>query len=295
VANEVKYLRLIGRLTVDNELRLRLGYLTTRPADLVEDRQSELVALLIDSEGRTLLRFGVPLASYCDMVSFDPERLIHFSLPLPSGTASIIFLRDEFPIHEIQVNASEPNVSLQWDPGDQVRGTHDVTWQATHPGDGDLEFFLRYSADGGTTWQRASRRTREQYLTVDFDVLPGGEQCRLAVVATDGVNTAIDASRPFSVPIKPCRAFVLSPTDGETFASGDIIVLEGQGYYLEEAKPEFDSLRWRSDPSAIEARGPHAEVSAPQPGAYVLILEAGDADRTGTTSVSISVQPVESV
>jgi hypothetical protein len=286
---EVVYLRLIGRLEADNRLRLRPGHLTSRPRQIDEDPDSDLVAVLVDEDGKTLLRHGVPLLQYCADGEPPGARAVRATIPFHPRTRSIRFLRDDVHIHQIDVSPTPPKVELTWEPGEGT-GKQRITWRAEHPEGLPLEFFLRYSHDGGRTWQRASLRTRETHQTLDLDALPGGRRCAVAVVATDGVNTTIATSRVFAVPVKPCRALILAPEDGAELEAEEPVVLEGQGFYLEEGTPELEELRWSSNPSGFEGEGALVTVLDPAPGKYSLTLEAGRGDRVGRETVSIVVR-----
>jgi hypothetical protein len=286
---DVVYLRLIGRLEPDNRLLLRPGHLTSKPRQIDEDPESELVAELVDEEGKTLLRHGVPLVPYCVDGEITASRAVRATIPFNSRTRTIRFLRDGVLVHEIEVSRAAPKVELTWEPG-QGTGKQRITWRAEHPEGLPLEFFLRYSHDGGKTWQRASLRTRETQQSLDLDALPGGRRCAVAVVATDGVNTTMARSRMFAVPVKPCRAMIISPEDGAELDAAEPVVLEGQGFYLEEASPELEELRWSSRPSGLDGEGALVTVSEPNPGKYRLTLEAGRGDRVGRETVSIVIR-----
>jgi hypothetical protein len=288
---DVRYLRLLGRLEPDNRLLLRPGYLTSRPRQIDEQPDSDLVAVLVDDDRKELLRYGVPLLPYCADGKILNALAVRATIPFHPATRAIVFERNGLAIHEIDVAPGEPDVRLTWTPeGKEVEGAQDISWEAEHPSRAPLEFFLRYSHDGGETWQRASMRTRKKRQTLDFDALPGGRRCRVSVVATDGVNTAIAMSRQFAVAVKPCRALVLSPEDGSVFAELEPILFEGQGFYLEERRPELEALRWTSEPAGVEGTGPVLMSSDLAPGKYTVTLEAGEGRRVGRESVSIEVR-----
>lgn len=289
--SDAVYLRLIGRLEADNRLRLRPGYLTSRPRQIDAQPDSDLVAVLLDEDRKELLRYGVPLLPYCVEGEIVTSLAVRATIPFHSATRAIVFERDGLAIHEIEVAPAPPEVRLTWNPrAKELRGTKQITWEAEHPTRMPLEFFLRYSHDGGETWQRASMRTRRKRLALDFDALPGGRRCRVSVVATDGVNTTIATSRQFAVPVKPCRALLLAPEDGSVFTESESILFEGQGYYLEEGQPELEALRWSSDPAGVEGTGPVLTSSELAPGRYTVTLEAGEGRRVGRERVSIEVR-----
>jgi len=63
---------------------------------------------------------------------------------------------------------------------------------------------------------------------VDAGTLAGSAAARIRVIATDGVNTALDDSNGvFSVAGKPPRAYILYPLDGSLHEPGKPVILEG--------------------------------------------------------------------
>src|SRR2546423_2735635 len=197
--NKVQYLRLIGRLYPDNRLKLRPGYLTDNPAGSREDPHSSLVAKLYDEEDQLLLRYGVPTSPYCAVGQTLPELAVRAKIPFPPTTRSIRFYRDDALLHEIKVSKGEPEVKLTWKPPKNVKGKQIIAWRGSHPEGQPLQYFLRYTRNDGESWQRTGWRTEATEQEIDFAQLPGGERCRIAVVATDGVNTVMVESDSFSV------------------------------------------------------------------------------------------------
>jgi hypothetical protein len=124
---------------------------------------------------------------------------------------------------------------------------------------------------------------------VDFDLLPGGDRCRIGVLATDGVNTIVAESPSFAVPVKPCRAMILAPEDGSSFAIGELVLLQGQGYYLEEQQAETEELVWTSSQAGELGRGMTVEVKGLSPGLHRITLRAGTGERAGEASISIGI------
>jgi len=286
---ETQYLRVIGRLYPDNRLALRPSYLTDNSQNAEEDLDSSLVAELLDKEGRVLLRYHVPVRPYCADGQTFPELAVRGKIPFPSTTQVVRFYRDNVMLHEINVSEGKPKVRLTWDPPETVTGKQDITWVGEHPEQQSLQYFLRYSHTDGNTWQRVGLRTEKTTLTIDFDQLPGSSRCRIAVVATDGVNTVMESSQAFVVPIKPCKAMILAPEDGTTFALGEPITLQGQGFYLEENQAEIEALIWSSSVDGELGRGSILEVSTRSLGHHEITLRAGAGERVGEARISITI------
>ena len=185
--------------------------------------------------------------------------------------------------------SSSARSSLTWRPSEEVHGRHRITWEARAARPAALQFFLRFSHTGGRTWQRVGWRTEEREAPVDFDQLPGGERCLLAIVATDGIDTTTVESPPFAVSLKPCLASIVAPVDGAVVAPGGPVHLIGQGFWMEESRIERERLRWASSLDGDLGRGASVRVDRLSEGRHRITLAAGEGNRVGTESITVTV------
>lgn len=285
----VQYLRLIGRIRQDNRVILRPSYLTTSPR-FAEDHSASLVtAELLDDEGKLLLRHGLRAKPNCIIGRVSNGLALRADIPFPKTTRTVRLWHKEALIEEITVSKHTPKVELTWHPPKQAKGEVKVAWKGSHKEKRPLSYFLRYSYDGGKRWRRAGRSTKETSQLLDFDQFPGGKRCGLAVVATDGVNTTIAESKSFTVPVKPCRAMIMAPADGAKAALGEIVVFEGQGFWLEEVEVETEALTWHSSRDGDLGDGQVVATADLSKGNHKITLTAGKGKRAGKASVSVKV------
>jgi hypothetical protein len=285
-----QYLRVIGRLYADRRLVLRAGYLTETPPWTDREGAGPLRAGTFNANGAALGEYPVRVSEVCLDGGRGPRpQAVRAFLPFHPDTSRVVFTFEGHPIHEVVRSHAAPRVELAWRPeGHPVSGRQTVRWSATHPEGLPLQFLLRFSHDAGRSWSRIGHRTEGLEDVVDFDALPGGE-CRLAVVATDGINTVVAPSETFTLPRKPCVAMILHPVDGERYAGGQAILLQGQGYWRELAQPEREHLEWQaSDQDRPLGHGARLEVTLP-PGRHTIGLLAGEVDYRGRAEVSIQV------
>ena len=144
-----------------------------------------------------------------------------------------------------------------------------------------------YSNTDGADWHFLSFTIQEPVYEVDFDRLPGGTRCQVGVVASDGVNTVLTATRSFPVPTKPCQALILAPEEGATVGAGETVTLQGQGYYLEEREPELEQLDWSSSVDGALGTGPVLDVAL-SPGTHQITLRAGTRERRCEATVGVT-------
>src|SRR5262249_48308399 len=72
--------------------------------------------------------------------------------------------------------------------GGELSGRVRFAWEGHNVGKA-LSYLVRYSNDGGASYRAISPAISETELIVDLDRLPGGEQCILQVLATEGIRT----------------------------------------------------------------------------------------------------------
>jgi len=286
-----QYLRVIGRLYPDLRLALRPCYLTSNPPWSEREGDSPLRADCFDDSGAPLGSFPLRLSEqYLEGSSEEMPQAVRGYVPFHPSARRVVFTFRGQRIHEILRSETAPRTDFNWHPADPPTGEQVVTWEGEHPEGLPVQYFLRFSNDGGETWNRIGIRTEAHEQVIDFDQLPGGERCQLALVATDGINTTINTCPPFFLPRKPCIALITHPLDGATYPAGQPILLLGQGYWRETAQPEWEQLEWHTSNDAEPVgRGSRAEVTLP-PGQHTITLLTGSDEYRGSAEVVVRVE-----
>jgi hypothetical protein len=208
-------------------------------------------------------------------------------VPFPDGVASIRFVNDGAVVHEMDAREEVPELEILSPPPRRGRGRYRLRWRASHPAGRTLEFFCRYSNDGGRRWFRLGFRTGESSTEVDLDALPGGEDCRLAVVATDGLGTAVARTRPFQVARKPLDVRILEPVAECRAAAGQPMRLIGQAYDPDARGPVFDGLRWSSSRDGELGEGGSIVTPPLSAGEHLIRLTAGEGERCASATLKL--------
>lgn len=284
-----RFLTVLGILHPDNRLQLVPGFTTGEAAFAAEDPESGVTVEITDAGGRTLVRHRITAGPMCaDGVELR-ELMVAGKVPFPDEARGMRVMRDDVLVGEFEIPAEGPAVKLRWrQPAAPVTGTRKVAWSAQHPEGLELTHLLAYSHDA-QRWQPLSPPTPSTEAEIDFDVLPGGRKCRLAVLTSDGFNTTRTESKPFAVAVSTCQAFLLAPEPGTEVAADDRLTLRGQGYWLEEDRPEREDLRWASSIDGPLGEGTIVQVTGLSPGEHVISLEAGSGDRVGRAETTIAV------
>jgi len=278
-----------GTATLDPIYHLSAGVEMRLPR-----RGSEYCVEFLDDDGLRLAAascFDVPF-----MAEDGPSDSAPFSLiePYPEGLKRVVLTKAGSILAERAASAHAPQVSvLSPNGGEQWEGVQTIRWQA---GDADGEpvtYAVFYSRDDGRSWRLLNMDVTEQQLRWDTNEVGGGEQLRVRIVATDGINTAWDDSDG-SVQIgrKSPSGQIASPSEGTAFARPEAVLLLGRGIDLEDGELRGEALVWRSDRDGVLGTGNHVVTRSLSRGRHILTLTATDSDGgTATTSVAINMVP----
>lgn len=288
-----RYLRVMGRLYSDRRMTLRPGYLTETPPWNDRDRESPLRADVFDPQGTLLGSFPLRVAEMCrEGGKGESLQSVRGFVPFHPLARRVVFAYRGEAIHEITRSDESPRARWSWHPQERMTGQRTVTWTADHPAGLAVECFLRYSWDDGRTWSRLTVGDNSLSQVVDFDQLPGGEHCVLALVATDGINTTSVDSARFSVPRKACVAMIQHPLEGSRHAADEPVLLHGQGFWREENRPEFEQLAWYTSSDTQPASTGRLGQLQLAPGQHTITLLAGNEPHRGRAEVTIVVGEV---
>jgi hypothetical protein len=279
-------IRLSGRLDAEGRLTLRPAFPTAIPPERWRHEPPSYVVEVLDTQDHALVRVPLSAAGTCGSDSTS----LRGSVDLPEGAARLDVLhvdasgRDPIVLASEPVPERAPELRLLAAPEGEAEGEFTLTWEAR----GDpppVRYFVDYSLDG-ETWEPLSLGISESRFTVDFANLAGGDACRVAVTASNGLRASRVESGPFGVREKPCAAIILRPVDGEELPPN--VVLVGNGWWREEGRPEVEELAWTSNVQGELGRG--REVTARlEPGTHRITLHTGRDNRAGEESVTVHV------
>ena len=162
---------------------------------------------------------------------------------------TVEILRDATVIGTLTGTPTAPEVTVTAPAGGDVIDTDLVTisWTATDVDGGALTSSVRYTPDGGTTWQTLAVDLGATTVSVPRSQLIGSTTASVEVQTTDGLNVTTARSGTFTVAGSPPAVDISSPTDGEAFYSGvQQIVLEATAQDNEDG-PLDQAVTWTSD------------------------------------------------
>jgi hypothetical protein len=250
---------------------------------------------LQDADGRVLgaRNFDTHESSLHGAEPF-PE-LIDETLPWVDGTTRIVLLHDGALLAERVVTPNVPQVTLLApNGGETLPGTGELTisWTGADADGDPLTYWVEYSADGGATWRTVQRNVQTTSVAVDLTNLGGSNRGLVRVLATDGVNTTIDASdATFTVGAKAPWVAIETPEDAAQVASGDDVLLVGLAIDPQDGQLPGEAFTWVSDRDGPLGSGATLFASNLSPGDHVITLVANNrAGLQGSASIHLTVK-----
>jgi hypothetical protein len=221
-----------------------------------------------------------------------PQMDVTFVTPWEPGTTSVALLNqnqvlDERSVsaHAPQVTVTDPSAAASWPAGT----TQTLRWQGADADGDTLSYAVFYSHDAGATWDLLADALSETSFALEVDSLAGGSDTRFRVVATDGVNIAVDQTdAPITIPNKLPAAVILNPANGSTYLLGALVLMEGSGTDLEDGQLVDAALAWSSDRAGALGSGATLALNTLAPGRHIITLTATDAQGAASTS-SVSI------
>ena len=225
----------------------------------------------------------------------DPHRTLDdawldfpTSLPWHSEATRLVFKREDQVLHALDIEGAAPEILMEIPSAvEPLSGTHPVSWVAK-TGDENLKYTLRYSNDGGRTWQFVVGGLTTNEYQVSLDALPGGEECFFQVLASDGILTSVATSTPFAVSRKPWQVTILSPANGDSAVLCESVHLLGFAHSVEGGSQEPEDLVWSSSIDGRLGLGPEVTVHTLSLGRHRITLTGNDG-RGGDTSASVVI------
>ena len=221
--------------------------------------------------------------SFSQMVPYDPRIA---SIVLSSNTVPLATRTRSPNAPAIQILT--PQAGVHWD------GARHVTWQASDADGDPLHYAVQYSSDGGSTWLTLATGLKRPSFDVDAATLQGSRDCRIRVIASDGLNSTTAESGQFGVnPHAPSARIISAHVDGHTGA----VTLVGSGYDADDGPLPDARLSWRASRDGQLGTGPTLVTRPLSSGRHVITLTVVDRDgnrASATLVVRLRRNPVPS-
>ncbi|MGV8041198.1 MAG: hypothetical protein AB2L07_14360 [Thermoanaerobaculaceae bacterium] len=275
-----------GTGTIDGAFR------TAEPGISAGDGVGPFTLALVSGAGATLASQAFsPTNPHLDPAT-DEASFVE-SMPYVAGATRLALSHGGSTLASRTVSAHSPTVAITYpNGGETLSGTATVRWTAADTDGDPLTYAVQYSHDAGSTWRAVATDLGSQTFDLDTALVPGGTACLVRVLASDGFNTAQDASdAPFAVGRKGPEAHIASPADGSELPAGAPLVLRGLGLDAEDGALSGAALAWRDDVSGALGTGNELLLSAGLAlGQHTITLTATDSHgQTGTATAGVRV------
>jgi hypothetical protein len=254
---------------------------------------------LLDAGGNVLDDRALTLNDTMD--DSGPVRPFLITFPAPSGQVARIELLDgNVVLAQLRPGANPPTVTLITPAGGETFDSQmTISWRASDPDSGDrLLFTVQYSPDNGQTWRalltNVPNLSGTDTATVDLKSLSGLPASttggRIRVIASDGYNTAMAVSQPFTVPNRAPQPTISLPWPGQSIPAGQPVLLQGAASDAEDGGLSGAALRWTVD-GRDAGTGQTRLIAGLAPGQHTVTLTARDsAGREQRTSTTLTVE-----
>ncbi len=253
----------------------------------------------LDANGATLADTQLVIDTAHDDVG--PASPFVQYIPFNAQTKRVQLVQSNKVLAEKNASANAPALTLQAPVVDPATQTMALQWLAydndntLNGGFTDVLFFtVQYSPDNGATWYTLLVQYPWLAATVETDLLPGGAQALIRVLATDGFNTTIATSAPFALAKHAPVPVIDGVIEDERIPYTKTITLLGLGLDAEDGGIPADKLSWAiSGPTTASGTGTQLDLTRLAPGSYTATLTATDKDnQSGTTTRHFEVLPL---
>jgi hypothetical protein len=245
---------------------------------------------LLDDRGHILVQQAAVTGHYSpDHPELSRDISVRVKVPFHPDTRTIRLWRSAVLLREWLRPEAAPKIDdllLERNQG-RIR----LTWRAHHPNEAPMQYVVRFSSDGGKTFNRLSARLEQPEYAVDEAQLPGGSGWIFQVGATDGVNTTTHDSAPIDLPETPAKVEIACPPDGASVAHGEALLFSGELVAFIGQHVGVKSVTWTSDRDGTLAQRFSFETDQLSRGAHRIMLEVLDSRGT-TLKAGIAVEVI---
>ncbi len=285
-----------GWVNTTDEITITPWYHFDAPLPELKNGEYSIDAKDVDGNTLATQNFDISFIVASNPPTISDEAFFQTSLTFPEGTDYFVIRHGLVELTQIEVNAIPPSVLLISPNGGEVWNSgNDQTIRWDGVSDGSVHYTLLLSTDG-IEWQViASNLTDTEYL-LNTSYISGSDNAVVKILATDGINTVEDVSDGlFSISHKPPDAHFFYPAQGETIPYEKTIILDGNGFDLEDGIILDNHVSWYSNIDGLLGTGSQLPVDLGV-GHHVITLQVEDSDANlATAEIEIDIVPCYSL
>jgi hypothetical protein len=251
---------------------------------------------LLGADGSVL--HSVELNDY-DLGLHEPVIPVHIPfmtlIPLIENGSTLQLRAGETVLAEHPLSNNPPEVTLLSPNGGEVfENSIEVRWEGSDPDGDELSYMVRYSHDGGASWNLLVFGLRGNAAIIDIPPgMPGGDNVLVEVVALDGTHRSADQSdAPLSLPNQAPQAYIQAPAYHAQFPTNGMVHFIGAASDPEDGTLDDGGLVWSSNVDGELGVGPELQTHTLSPGEHEITLTVVDSQGvSGSSTVLIFVDP----
>jgi len=167
--------------------------------DLYPGTAGNYSIVCFDNQGQVLTQvgFNITFSMFAGLPTEFEATGFAFTMPYPSGTVKILITNQSKTVGQRIVSNNSPTVRVLYPNGGEIpRGLTEISWEANDLDGDKLTYAVMYSGDRGASWQPLVIDLLDtKYIWNTNSIHSEGYLVR--VVASDGINTAMDESDSF--------------------------------------------------------------------------------------------------
>ncbi len=276
-----------GEAGVFDEARVQQSF--TAAAALLD---APLRMQLLNANGTVLVDCAALTIQLSEMA--ESQRRLQQFIPFDPAAIRLRLIHGNVVLSEITASANPPVLTLNAPALDLVNGVLSLDWAASDADGNAVLFTTQFSPDDGVSWQTLRVREADFGMSVGTALLPGGDACRLRVLATDGFNTVVAMTDPFVLPRKGPVIHYAGVRDGQRFAFGETIEVRAVAYDAEDGGLPPAAVSWSVSGKEVRSgTGGQFPLRGLAPGTYTMAFSATDAQANESmASLEFEVLPL---
>lgn len=285
-----------GRITPDNEdgtLDHALPVQAPAPLDTVES--GPFILRLVDSTGAVQQELSFTPATIVVEGDESAPSDFGFTLPRIADLAKVQLWHQSTLLATLQAGAA-PDLQATFTEDAEDPNKITISWDllATATATANAYVNLRYSPDGGTSWQILALQLEGNSYTLDTSKIPGSGDGLIEIVANSTTDAATVQLNIGQIRNKVPAVAILD-NNQTTFAVGETIVLFGAAVDFEDGSITEENLTWLSAGNEILGMGSQLIIPQGLPaGTHTIYLRAMDSnDNFAIASIEITVGNIQ--
>jgi hypothetical protein len=206
-------------------------------------------------------------------------------VPAPADAARLQIIAGGSVLAECSASNNPPSGGPVQVIPDAATQTLAIRYSASDADGDPLHFTLQFSNDNGTTWTVLRIHEGNLSYLASTRFLPGGPQCRVRLIVTDGFHSAVAVSAPFALNRHTPEAFIGGVRDGQRLPFDTTASALGFALDAEDGSLPASTLSWvLQGPMPRMASGDALSLRGLSPGLYAATLSGRDSDNNGTAA-----------